>query len=402
MCLNSPPKTSEAPAITLSAERRGAVGVLDRMKRMLARGELSDLQFVVGRRFGTEKTFPAHKNIVCNSSDVFNAMICNGVAECCPLVIHFPDIPSEAFANLLSYVYTNSVEGINEENVFPTLHCADKFGFSLLGDICCEYIIKHVNADTCLTTLEKASRWSPDHAKIVEKCLEIVDTFSNEILRSKQFSSIGHDSLQMILQRASLSAKENIVYTAVNRWALQNCEERNLEPSAANRREVLGAALFLVRFPLLTDAQLAAGPIQSGLLLPTELRDIFLHKHAPEKLTLPFSTEPRGYRSNTTSGKTFTKLQKGTVTKAAAVTGTHGKLPVPASHHERMLALAKLANRLSSDADSSTANTAAAANINHPAEPYYGDTVYNPSPVRLKVVYGRDGMEDTTTHGLFK
>ncbi|XP_055356237.1 BTB/POZ domain-containing protein 6-B-like [Paramacrobiotus metropolitanus] len=295
MCLNSPPETSEAPAITVSTERRGTVGVLDRMKRMLANGELSDIQFTVGRKFGPVKIFPAHKSILCNSSDVFCSMICNSVPESCPLNIHFPDIPSDAFANLLNYVYTDSVEGISADNVFSTLHCADKFDLPLLANTCCEYFIKHLNSESCLTTLENAIRWSPELDRIVEKCLDIVDASTADILRSEQFSSISHDCLQMILQRSTLSADENAVYIAADNWAVRTCMERNLEPTAVNQREVLGAALFLIRFPVLTDIQLAFGPIQSGLLLPTELRDIFLYKHGSQPPALAFPTEPRNH-----------------------------------------------------------------------------------------------------------
>ncbi|XP_055356242.1 BTB/POZ domain-containing protein 6-B-like [Paramacrobiotus metropolitanus] len=255
MCLNSPADTSNtagtATFTSRTVERRSAVGVLaDRMKDLLANRDFSDVQFVVGVQFGPEKIFPAHKSILCSSSGVFYNMICNSVAETCSLIIHFPDIPSDAFASLLSYVYTDSVENINADNVFPTLQCADKFAMPFLADTCCAFIIQHVNADNCLTMLENAIRWSPDRDSIPEKCLEIVEASGDTILQSELFSSIGHDSLQMILQRSSLSADENTVYLAVEKWAGKACEKRNLGPSAANRREVLGAALFLVRFPL--------------------------------------------------------------------------------------------------------------------------------------------------------
>ncbi|XP_055355076.1 BTB/POZ domain-containing protein 6-like [Paramacrobiotus metropolitanus] len=296
MCLNPTSDTSGIKTITGSTKHRGGVGELaDRMKHMLASGEFTDVQFVVGRQFGQDKVFSAHKSILCNSSKVFYSMICNSVAESCPLVIHFPDIPSDAFANLLSYVYTDSVEGINETNIFPTLHCADKFGLPLLVDACCECIIGCVTKENCLTMLENVNRWCPDLDNIVDKCMDIVDEFADAILRSEQFNSIGHDSLLMILQRNSLSVDENVVYVAVENWSMEACEKRSLEQSTANRREMLGAALFLVRFPLLNDIELAVGPVQSALLLSTELRDLFLYKHAPEKPALPFSTEPRRY-----------------------------------------------------------------------------------------------------------
>ncbi|XP_055355153.1 BTB/POZ domain-containing protein 6-like [Paramacrobiotus metropolitanus] len=298
MCLNQASDPSSTRAVTSSTERRGAIGVLaQRMKRMLTSGELSDVEFAVGRQYGPVKVFSAHKNILCNSSDVFYTMICTSNTEPCPLVIHFPDIPSEAFANLLNYVYSDSLENITADNVFPTLHCADKFGLPFLVDACCDYIGKHLNVDNCLAMLDNANRWTPTSDTILEKCLETVDGFGDAILRSEKFSSIGHESLKMILHRSTLAADENVVYTAVHKWAAQTCEERSLEPSPANLREVLGAALFLVRFPLLNDVALAVGPVQTGLLLPTEVRDIFLHKHALEKPALPFRAEKRHQRS---------------------------------------------------------------------------------------------------------
>ncbi|XP_055355077.1 uncharacterized protein LOC129600547 [Paramacrobiotus metropolitanus] len=277
MSLNPESDTSSTPTITGSAQRRGAVGVLDGMKRMLAEGEFSDVQFEVGRLFGPVKKFRAHKNILSRRSEVFYTMIRksvaytmirNGVPETCPLVIPVPDTPPEAFANLLCYVYTDLVEGINADNVFPTLHCADKFGLLLLLDFCCDFIIKQLNADNCLATLEDANRWCPDFDAIVEKCLDVVAASSELLLPSEQFSSIGHKSLLMILERVALSADDNAVYAAVNTWALKTCEKRNLEPSAANRHEVLGPLLLLVHLP---DAESPADPIEGEPVRPIKL-----------------------------------------------------------------------------------------------------------------------------------
>ncbi|XP_055350034.1 BTB/POZ domain-containing protein 2-like [Paramacrobiotus metropolitanus] len=71
------------------------------------------------------------------------------------------------------------------------------------------------------------------------------------------------------------------------------CKEKHMDASSANRREVLGQALFLIRFPLLTDTQLLDGPLQSGLLLQSEGWDIYHFKFADIKPPLSFSTEPR-------------------------------------------------------------------------------------------------------------
>ncbi|XP_055332376.1 ubiquitin carboxyl-terminal hydrolase 7-like [Paramacrobiotus metropolitanus] len=71
------------------------------------------------------------------------------------------------------------------------------------------------------------------------------------------------------------------------------CKQNSMDASSANRREMLGPALFLIRFPLLIHAQLLDGPLKNGLLLQSEGWDIFHYKHATIKPRLPFPTQPR-------------------------------------------------------------------------------------------------------------
>ncbi|XP_055348258.1 uncharacterized protein LOC129595318 [Paramacrobiotus metropolitanus] len=75
---------------------------------------------------------------------------------------------------------------------------------------------------------------------------------------------------------------------------------------------MLGPALSLVRFPLLTDAQLADGPIESGLLLLNELRDIYVHKHTTKLAKQPaaFRTDPRVYSVHRTDQPAFKHREK--------------------------------------------------------------------------------------------
>ncbi|XP_055351430.1 BTB/POZ domain-containing protein 6-like isoform X2 [Paramacrobiotus metropolitanus] len=71
------------------------------------------------------------------------------------------------------------------------------------------------------------------------------------------------------------------------------CIRKNMSASSANRREMLGQELFLIRFPILTDNLLLDGPVKSGLLLQSEVLDIYHYKYATIKPQLPFRTEPR-------------------------------------------------------------------------------------------------------------
>ncbi|XP_055332589.1 BTB/POZ domain-containing protein 6-B-like isoform X5 [Paramacrobiotus metropolitanus] len=271
--------------------------ISDQLKHILASGAMSDVQFTVGSQYGDVENFSAHKFVLSLGSDVFDTMFNGGLPESGDSPIDIPEILPEAFATMLKYLYTRSVEeDLKPENVFETIYCADKYNLPHLMELCLQFANTQLNADNCLVFLEKV-KYSAHECKagFVKKCLAVVDAQCSDVLQSDQFSAIKEDTLEMILQRSTLSAEENVVYMAVEKWSVKACVRDHLEPSPANRREVLGSALFLVRFPLLTDAQLANGPIKSGLLLDSELRDIYQFKHVDtgSQPHCRFPTEPR-------------------------------------------------------------------------------------------------------------
>ncbi|XP_055347867.1 BTB/POZ domain-containing protein 6-like isoform X3 [Paramacrobiotus metropolitanus] len=206
--------------------------------------------------------------------------------------IDISDCMPDAFENMLSYMYTDKVKKLTVDNVFPTMRCADKYDLPQLDLICAEYVATQLNAENCMALLELAIQWKVDD--IVEKCLQLVELQSDVILKSEQFTAIAQDTLKMVLERSAISAEENAIYLAVERWAVEACKRSDLEPSGTNRRKMLGRALFLVRFPLLNGAQLAEGPAKTGLLLESELLSIFIHQNGGVQPPLPFPTEWRG------------------------------------------------------------------------------------------------------------
>ncbi|XP_055357300.1 BTB/POZ domain-containing protein 6-B-like [Paramacrobiotus metropolitanus] len=267
----------------------------DLLQHILASGEMSDVQFAVGRKHGPVQIFSAHKFVLSLTSDVFYTMFNGGLAESGDSPISIPEILPDAFANMLKFLYTRSLNGeLTEDNVFQTMYCADKYNLPLLLELCLKFVNTHLKADNCLMFLEKAKHSMLEcTAGFVDNCLVFIDAHGSAVLQSEQFSAVGRDILEMVVQRSTLSADENIVYTAVEKWSVNACVRDNLEPSPTSRREMLGPALFLVRFPLLSDAQLANGPVKSGLLLDSELREIYRFKHSDTKPSLPFPTEFR-------------------------------------------------------------------------------------------------------------
>ncbi|XP_055332284.1 BTB/POZ domain-containing protein 6-like [Paramacrobiotus metropolitanus] len=257
-------ETSTQP--TTTGNRGGVARIANCLSQLLAGGDMSDVQFVVGRDYGWL--------ILSARSDVFHAMFNGNLAE--PL-----------------YIYTEFATTLTPDNVLQTLHCADKYGLPSLVARCLGFVQHKLRMENFLDILEKMVRYKCSTPKIMEKCLLRIDESSEKVWQSEQFCAIGQETLQIILQRDALSADENTIYSAVERWATSAFHRKNIEASSANRRAELGAALYLVRFPVMTEAQLLDGPAKTGLLLQSELRDIFHYKHAADKPQLLFPVNSR-------------------------------------------------------------------------------------------------------------
>ncbi|XP_055347118.1 BTB/POZ domain-containing protein 3-like [Paramacrobiotus metropolitanus] len=215
------------------------------LKQTFASGELSDVCFAVGRDFGNAQNFPAHKLILSIRSAVFRTMFYGSLPENCDKAISIPDIHPDAFANMLSFVYTEAVENLTSDNVFATMSCADKYDLPQLVRICSDFIGSHLNAETCLATLQQAVSWHAD--SIVEKCMGVLEANTVAILQSDQFTAISQDTLKSILQSDTLSAKEHAVYLAVERWASAACARNALDALIVARYWVTLCFLYAFR-----------------------------------------------------------------------------------------------------------------------------------------------------------
>ena len=67
------------------------------------------------------------------------------------------------------------------------------------------------------------------------------------------------DTLCAVLERDTLSIRECRLFGAVVRWAEAECQRQQLPMTFGNKQKVLGKALALIRFPLMTIEEFAAG-----------------------------------------------------------------------------------------------------------------------------------------------
>ncbi|XP_067872385.1 BTB/POZ domain-containing protein 2 isoform X5 [Heterodontus francisci] len=249
---------------------------------------LSDVHFLVGKGMGTQR-IPAHRFVLAVGSAVFDAMFNGGMATT-STEIELPDVEPAAFLALLKFLYSDEVQ-IGPETVMTTLYTAKKYAVPALEAHCVEFLKKNLRADNAFMLLTQARLF--DEPQLASLCLENIDKNTSDAINAEGFTDIDLDTLMAVLERDTLGIREIRLFNAVVRWAEAECQRQQLQLTPENKRKVLGKALSLIRFPLMTIEEFAAGPAQSGILTDREVVSLFLHFTVNPKPRVEFIDRPR-------------------------------------------------------------------------------------------------------------
>ncbi|KAK6046434.1 PHR domain protein [Cooperia oncophora] len=282
----------------------------ERISYMYCKDVLADVYFTVGKD-DMRQRIPAHKFVLSIGSVVFDCnvqwwshstklqrLLSN------PLEIELPDVEVPAFRALLRFLYSDEVE-IGPESVMTTLYTAKKYAVPAMETACVEFLKQSLGADNAFMLLTQARLF--DEPQLAKLCLEIIDKNTAEALNGEGFTDIDLEALCLVLARDTLRVKEAQLFQAVVRWSTEECARRGLEPTTENRRAVLGRAVQLIRFPLMTVEEFAQSaelnvyyipdkvPVsaQSGLLTDREVVNLFLYFTVNPKPSIGFNDNPR-------------------------------------------------------------------------------------------------------------
>uniref|UniRef100_A0A7I4YK11 BTB domain-containing protein n=1 Tax=Haemonchus contortus TaxID=6289 RepID=A0A7I4YK11_HAECO len=264
----------------------------ERISYMYCKDVLADVYFTVGKD-DMRQRIPAHKFVLSIGSVVFDAMFNGGLTpqnSRDPLEIELPDVEVPAFRALLRFLYSDEVE-IGPESVMTTLYTAKKYAVPAMESACVEFLKQSLGADNAFMLLTQARLF--DEPQLAKLCLEIIDKNTAEALNGEGFTDIDLEALCLVLARDTLRVKEAQLFQAVVRWSTEECARRGLEPTTENRRAVLGRAVQLIRFPLMTVEEFAQSAAQSGLLTDREVVNLFLYFTVNPKPSIGFNDNPR-------------------------------------------------------------------------------------------------------------
>ncbi|TRY81418.1 hypothetical protein DNTS_030335 [Danionella cerebrum] len=249
---------------------------------------LSDVHFLVGKGIGVQR-IPAHRFVLAVGSAVFDAMFNGGMATT-STEIELPDVEPAAFLSLLKFLYSDEVQ-IGPETVMTTLYTAKKYAVPALEAHCVEFLKKNLRADNAFMLLTQARLF--DEPQLASLCLENIDKNTGDALAAEGFTDIDLDTLMAVLERDTLGVREVHLFVGAVRWAEAEAHRHQLQPTPENKRRVLGKALSLIRFPLMTIEEFAAGPAQSSILTDREVVSLFLHFTVNPKPRVEFIDRPR-------------------------------------------------------------------------------------------------------------
>ncbi|XP_005657722.1 BTB/POZ domain-containing protein 3 isoform X1 [Phacochoerus africanus] len=249
---------------------------------------MADVHFVVGPPGGTQR-LPGHKYVLAVGSSVFHAMFYGELAEDKD-EIRIPDVDPAAFLAMLKYIYCDEID-LAADTVLATLYAAKKYIVPHLARACVNFLETSLSAKNACVLLSQSCLFEePD---LTQRCWEVIDAQAELALKSEGFCDIDFQTLESILRRETLNAKEIVVFEAALNWAEVECQRQDLALSIENKRKVLGKALYLIRIPTMALDDFANGAAQSGVLTLNETNDIFLWYTAAKKPELQFVSKAR-------------------------------------------------------------------------------------------------------------
>lgn len=218
--------------------------------RFLQTKHLTDVTFTFT---GHVKVLEAHRLILSMRSEVFEAMLFGPMSTTDDAVV-IEDIDPSIFEMLLSYIYTDDVE-ITVDDVMPCLYAARKYMLDGLVRLCADFLSQHITEENVCLIHQQACLYQLD--QLSARCFAYIIKKAKQLFDRDSLLDLPVESIHNILTDEQLFTDELSNFQLLMKWSQHHCTSQELTPTGPKRREVLGEALFDVRFPLMTAEEFA-------------------------------------------------------------------------------------------------------------------------------------------------
>lgn len=239
--------------------------VREKIAKIYAERLLSDITLLVGGN-----SYPAHRLILCASSDVFQVMLMNpnwSESQETTVVLQEDPACAKVFADFLKYLYTGEIL-INHYSVLPLLTLADKYNVKDMIHRCLDYMECHLLSAAAHGQLISWLQYTLycGHEKVASCCQNFVKWNFEMVANGADFENMEMDVLISFLQCSDLVVyHEMAVFQCVALWLSH--QENRLESQAkscndkhswlSRFKHMVCEVMSHVRFPMLSPRQLA-------------------------------------------------------------------------------------------------------------------------------------------------
>lgn len=235
--------------------------VLLKIAMLYAERLMNDICLVVN---GIE--YPAHRLILCASSDVFQVMLMSPQwSESQESRITLQETPQcvPIFSEFLRYFYTGYIR-INYSVVLPILSLADKYNVKDLISLCLEYMQNHIALAAIHSTLVSWLQYTSNcgHHRITQACQNFIKWNFELVAKTTDFGNFDLEILVSLLHQSSLVIKDEMtLYKCLESWLDHQANrlktQLSQEELEATLEQLVITVMSPVRFPMMSPRQLA-------------------------------------------------------------------------------------------------------------------------------------------------
>lgn len=272
------------------------------------REDQSDIIFLVGLEPDVWR-FPCHSSVLSPVSPVFESLFCGKRVETQTLtpastaadrempdicsvqeygnagpdcqVFDVKDVTPEAFQALMKFIYTHELSLTSTFSALRVFQAANLFMVFSLSKACLEYVLHNLHPNNVLEVTQtlknplditECADLENTRNEVLSACADLVDAYAERILRSDAFELLNHQTMMDICVRDSLCvSSEMTVFEAIMRWACRECRRQRHSLRPENKRNVLGDALYSVRYLTMTEQEFVNGPVADRILNDEEI-----------------------------------------------------------------------------------------------------------------------------------
>ena len=249
--------------------------VRERTKFMFNNEHLSDVKFSVRGSDGeseTDRFITAHKFVLSIGSPVFEAMFYGELAETKD-TIQLPDCDYESLLELFRYLYSDEVN-LSGSSVLGVLYLAKKYMVPSLAEKCKDYLQDKLDPSNVFTILLTAQKY--EEKNLVDRCWEVIDSQTEQVLKSDGFETIEKTLLEALVQRETLQIREVELFKGCDRWAIKQCRKQGLATDGELKRRVLGEEIVkAIRYAVMKQEEFAGVVLDAKILTPDEIVTFF-------------------------------------------------------------------------------------------------------------------------------